>query len=82
MASYYQNFILLMQRLGPGTYDTIPGYGKTAIVHVEPDLSGYAMQAVLNNAACYGYCTGQGNNPNLATTSLTHTCRIDDQPSS
>jgi hypothetical protein len=65
MASYYQNFILLMQRLGPGTYDNIPGYGKTAIVHVEPDLSGYAMQAVLNNAACSGYCTGQGNNPGL-----------------
>src|SRR4051794_19447040 len=64
MSSYYQNFILLMQRLGPGTYDGIAGYGRTAIVHVEPDLSGYAMQAVLdNNSHCYSYCTAQGNNP-------------------
>src|SRR5438093_11719462 len=63
MASYFQNFRLLMQRLGSGTYNGIAGFGKTAIVHVEPDLSGYAEQAVLDNSKCYGSCTGQGNNP-------------------
>jgi hypothetical protein len=64
MGSFYQDFTLLMQRLGSGTYGGVAGYGKTAIVHVEPDLSGYAEQAVLSNSAhCYGYCTAQGNNP-------------------
>lgn len=63
MNSYFQNFTLLMQRLGSGTYGGITGYGGTAIVQVEPDLSGYAEQAVLNNSNCYGYCTAQGNNP-------------------
>jgi len=65
MASYYLNFALLMKRLGPATRDGITGFGKTAIVHVEPDLSGYAEQAALDNGACYGYCSGQGNNPAL-----------------
>ena len=65
MASYYQNFALLMKRLGSGTYDGVTGFGKTAIVHVEPDLSGYAEQAVLDNMTCSGYCTGQGNDPAL-----------------
>jgi len=65
MASYYQNFALLMKRLGTGTYDGIAGFGKTAIVHVEPDLSGFAEQAVLDNTRCSGYCTGQGNDPAL-----------------
>jgi len=65
MASYFQNFALLMKRLGSGTYDGVAGFGKTAIVHVEPDLSGYAEQAVLDNAKCSGYCTGQGNDPAL-----------------
>ena len=74
MSSYYQNFILLMQRLGPGTYNSIAGYGKTAIVHVEPDLSGYAMQAVLdNNGHCYSYCTAQGNNPAYLTAAVQNT---------
>ncbi len=65
MAAYYANFTLLMRRLGPGTYDTIAGYGDTAIVHIEPDLSGYAQQATLNNGNCYRYCTGTGNDPAL-----------------
>ncbi len=45
MAAYYKDFTLLMQRLGPGTYDGVKGFGQTALVHVEPDLSGYAQQA-------------------------------------
>jgi hypothetical protein len=65
MASYFQNFALLMKRLGAGTYDNIAGFGRTAIVHIEPDLSGFAEQATLDNGKCYGYCSGQGNNPAL-----------------
>ena len=65
MNAYFADFAKLMQRLGSGTYDGIAGFGGTAIVHVEPDLSGYAQQAVLDNARCYGYCTGTGNDPSL-----------------
>jgi hypothetical protein len=64
MAAYYADFVKLLQRLGPGTYDGIKGFGGTAIVHVEPDLSGYAEQAVLDTTNCYGFCTGAGNDPN------------------
>jgi hypothetical protein len=63
MGAYFADFRKLMQRLGPGTYDGINGFGGTAIVHVEPDLSGYAMQAVLDNSLCYGFCTATGNDP-------------------
>ena len=63
MAAYYANFALLMKRLGSGSYGGIQGFGKTAIVHVEPDLSGYAENAVRSSANCYGYCSGQGSNP-------------------
>ncbi|HTD77361.1 MAG TPA: hypothetical protein VK898_06985 [Chloroflexota bacterium] len=65
MRAYYQNFALLMKRLGPGTYDGIQGFGGTAIINVEPDFAGgYAVQAV-NNGACFGFCTGRGNDPAL-----------------
>ena len=63
MKRYLSDFALLMKRLGPGVHGGIRGFGGTAIVHVEPDLSGYAMQAVLDNDNCFGHCTGQGNNP-------------------
>src|SRR5207302_6797055 len=56
---------MLMRRLGAGTWDGIAGYGKTAIVHVEPDLSGYAEQAALFGNLCYGFCTGTGNDASL-----------------
>jgi len=66
MLAYYQNFALLMKRLGPGTYDSIHGFGKPALINIEPDFSGgYAVQAVNNNAVCFGFCTGQGNDPSL-----------------
>lgn len=62
MAAYYADFALAMKRLGPGTYDGVPGFGRTAIVQVEPDLSGYAQQAVLEpDTFCFGFCSGQGN---------------------
>lgn len=70
MAAYYANFATLMQRLGPGTYGGIAGFGQTAIVHVEPDLAGYAQAAVRAGAQCYGYCTGQGSDPALLRASV------------
>ncbi|MBV9893828.1 MAG: hypothetical protein JO020_06650 [Chloroflexi bacterium] len=70
MSAYYQNFALLMQRLGPGTYSGISGFGKTALVNVEPDfVGGYAVQAA-NNGTCFGFCTGQGNDPSLLKASV------------
>ncbi|MBW5449009.1 hypothetical protein GE107_23545 [Cohnella sp. CFH 77786] len=63
MRAYFEEFKLLMQLIGTGTYNGRQGIGKTAIVHVDPDLAGYAQQAVLDNGRCYGQCTGQGNNP-------------------
>jgi hypothetical protein len=65
MQAYYQNFALLMQRLGTGTHDGVKGFGKTALVNVEPDFSGgYAVQAV-GNGTCFSYCDGRGNDPAL-----------------
>jgi hypothetical protein len=64
MAAFYRDFELLMQRMGPGTHGGVTGYGKTTVVHVEPDLSAYAERAVLSTSnACYGYCSARGNNP-------------------
>jgi hypothetical protein len=70
MNAYYADFAKLMQRLGTGTHDQIAGFGQTAIVHVEPDLSGYAQQAVLDNTKCYAHCTGTGNDPALLKASV------------
>jgi hypothetical protein len=65
MNAYYRNFALLMKRLGPGTHDGVAGFGGTALVNVEPDLSGYAQQAVNNPSRCFGFCAGQGNDARL-----------------
>jgi hypothetical protein len=64
MNAYFADFALLMQRLGAG-------WGGDTIVHVEPDLSGYANLATLNpTAKCYGFCTGTGNDPRLLRASV------------
>jgi len=71
MRLYYDDFAKLMQRLGKGTYDGVTGFGGDAIVHIEPDLSGYAQLAVTNPAArCHGFCTGAGNSPALLKASV------------
>jgi hypothetical protein len=70
MQAYFDDFRMLMRRLGTGTWDGIAGYGKTAVVHVEPDLSGFAEQAVLSNDRCYGFCTGAGNDASLLKASV------------
>jgi hypothetical protein len=70
MSAYYANFAMLMKRLGAGTYDGIQGFGKTAIIIVEPDFAGgYTVQAA-NNGVCFGFCTGQGNDPALVKASV------------
>ncbi|MEW6367808.1 MAG: IPT/TIG domain-containing protein [Acidobacteriota bacterium] len=66
MRAYFEDFILLMKRLGPGTHNGVQGFGRTAIVHIEGDLAGYAQHAVLDpSGSCYGFCDGQGNDPSL-----------------
>jgi hypothetical protein len=70
MDAYYADFATLMQRLGAGTYGGVTGYGATSVVQVEPDLSGYAEQAVLSAPSCYGFCTGTGNDPTLLRASV------------
>jgi hypothetical protein len=71
MRLYYADFAKLMQRLGTGTYDGVPGFGRDAIVHVEPDLSGYVQHAALGvGAKCFGYCTATGNDPSFVRASV------------
>ena len=70
MRDYYADFAKLMQRLGRGTHDGIEGFGGRAVVLVEPDLSGYAHQAVLDGSNCYGHCSGEGNDPRLLRASV------------
>ena len=71
MRLFYADFEKLMMRLGSGTHDGVVGFGKDAIVHVEPDLSGYANMAVLNPATkCFGFCSGTGNDPSLLRSSV------------
>jgi hypothetical protein len=73
MRAYLEEFKLLMQLLGTGNYNGRQGIGKTAIVHVDPDLAGYAQQAVLDNNRCYGKCTGQGNDPSFLKAAVAST---------
>jgi len=71
MQAYFANFALLMQRLGPGTYGGITGFGKTALVNIEPDFTGgYAVQAANNNTVCFGFCSAQGNDPTFLKASV------------
>lgn len=63
MGRYFDDFTALMKRLGPGRREGTRGFGRTVIVHVEPDLSGYAQQAVLDPALCFGHCVGAADDP-------------------
>jgi hypothetical protein len=77
MQAYFDDFRMLMRRLGSGTWDGITGFGKTAVVHVEPDLSGYAEQAALFNSLCYGFCTGTGNDGSLVKAAVASSGFVD-----
>lgn len=70
MALYYADFAKLMQRLGSGTHDGIAGYGGDAIVHIEPDLSGYVQMAALSSAKCFGFCTATREDPTVVRASV------------
>src|SRR5947199_7149432 len=70
MSAYFADFTTLMQRLGTD-------FGGTTIVHVEPDLSGYANQAVLDNSRCAGHCTGQGNSATYLRSAVTRSGNLD-----
>ena len=63
MAAYYEDFETLMKRLGSRTWGGVKGFGGTVIVHVEPDLSAHAQEAVLDPRYCFGFCEGKGNDP-------------------
>jgi len=70
MRAYFGNFALLMKRLGPDTHDGVQGFGKAALVNIEPDLTGYAQQAVLRSRVCFNFCTGEGNDASFLTASV------------
>jgi hypothetical protein len=57
MKKYYDDFTVLMKKLGPNSF------GKDAIVHIEPDLSGFAQQATNDRAKCFGFCTDSWGSP-------------------
>jgi hypothetical protein len=74
MRSYFADFATLMQRLGPHSFGGVAGYGQPAVVQVEPDLSGFAEQAVLDPATeCWGLCTGRGNRAGLLDAAVSST---------
>jgi hypothetical protein len=67
MSAYFDDFTLLMKRLGSGTYDGIQGYGQTTIVHVEPDLSGFAEHAAKSDdPTSVPAAVANSGNPDLA----------------
>ena len=70
MAAYYGDFTMLMKRLGSGTWGGVTGFGGPVIVQVEPDLSGYANQAVLDNSHCFSLCSAQGDDPSFLRASV------------
>jgi putative cell wall-binding protein len=63
MKAYFDDFIVLMKRLGPNNDNGVQGFGGPVIVHVEPDLTGYAENAVRAADECFGFCTGSGTDP-------------------
>ena len=71
MQAYFADFATLMQRLGGRTYSGVTGYGGPVVVQVEPDLSGFAEQAVLHpSTSCWNLCTGAGNRADLLRASV------------
>jgi hypothetical protein len=74
MDSWFDDYRTLLQRLSAGTYDGVKGYGYHAIVHVEPDLSGYVQQALVNPATCpAGVCTVGSMSPSGVTAAVAAT---------
>lgn len=73
MTQYYNDFTVLMRKLGSRTFS------KNPIVHIEPDLSGFAQQATDDSNKCYGFCTGSWGNPDLLKAEVSSTNNQDIQ---
>ena len=69
MAAYYTDFTKAMRYFSQGGVDGL-GFGARVIVDVEPHLSGTAQRAVADKKECYGFCTGEGNDPALLKASV------------
>ncbi|MDP9402880.1 MAG: hypothetical protein M3P85_06000, partial [Actinomycetota bacterium] len=83
MRDYFDDFAMLMRRLGSGIHDGVQGYGGPVIVHVEPDLAGFALQALLDRSRCFGHCTGGGSDASqlraaVASTGLADLAGLED----
>ncbi|MBW3651864.1 MAG: hypothetical protein KY458_14960, partial [Actinobacteria bacterium] len=83
MRSYFEDFTTLLRRLGPHASGGVQGYGGPAIVHVEPDLAGFALQGLLDRSRCFGHCTGPGSDPSglraaVASTGLAQLAGLED----
>ncbi len=79
MKKLLADFRLLMQRLGPDTYDGVKGFGRLAFVNVEPNLSAYVDQAVTDpDPRCYGLCpTSPNGEAKMFPVALSKTCDPD-----
>ena len=77
MAAYFDDFATLMRRLGPQSHDGVPGFGGPTIVHVEPDLAGFALQGLLDRPRCHGHCTGSGSDPSQLRAAVASTGRAE-----
>lgn len=73
MSSWFSDFRTLLQRLSSGRYGGVAGYGRTTIVHVEPDLSAYVQQALIHPAECPGTCRPRGSSPNDVSAAVSAT---------
>jgi hypothetical protein len=71
MKKYYEDFTVLMKKLGPNNF------GKNSIVHIEPDLSGFAQQATNDKAKCFGFCNDSWGSPKSLKTVVSETGNSD-----
>ena len=69
MAAYYKDFTKALRFLSQGGVDGL-GFGGTVIVDVQPHLSGFAQGAVADEESCFGFCTGEGDDPSLLRASV------------
>jgi hypothetical protein len=63
MRRWWADYRTLLQRLSAGTYDGVKGYGGTSVIHVEPDLSAMAQQALIHPSSCPRTCTPGARGP-------------------
>jgi hypothetical protein len=71
MKKYYEDFTILMKKLGTNNF------GKNSIVHIEPDLSGFAQQATNSQSKCFGFCIDSWGGPKSLKASVSDTGNAD-----